>query len=250
MPSERDSSCHAGFFRRLAVPLIAGSVPVLLLTSAIRIEMNSLGLYLRGFRVYAVSQTTGLDAAQLQQAARELIRYFNSLAATPQMMVSKATGAPFELFHDYELIHLADVKVLFAVNSVLQALSLLVVVTLVLAGLSLGRRAMVLRALRLGAVVTLALLAATGFLFLTDFSGMFVLFHVVAFDNSFWLLDPLKDYLVMLFPFGFWQDMFLVAGAGTGIAAVALYVLAGLPERPSRSLRTNTPHVASTTRDV
>jgi len=223
---------------------MAMSVPVLLLTSAIRIEMNSLGLYLRGFRVYDVPEATGLDAAQLEQAARGLIRYFNSLAETPQMVVSKAAGAPFDLFHDYELIHLADVKVLFAANSVLQAVSLLLVVTLVLAGLSFGRRGETLRGLRLGAVVTLVLLAATAFLFLTDFSRMFVLFHMVAFDNSFWLLDPLKDYLVMLFPFGFWQDMFLMAGASTGLSAVALYVLSGMPGRASRSRRTNASHMA------
>ena len=209
---------------RFAAPLLACSVPFLLLSSAIRVEMNSIGLYARGFRVYGVSHVTGLSMDYLEQAASRLIHYFNSLVASPQMAVSRADGTPFELFHDYELIHLADVKVLFAANSVVQACSLLLVVAIVLAGLSLERRTDVLIGLQRGAIATLVLLAASAMAFVVDFSQMFVVFHLVAFDNPFWLLDPLTDYLVMLFPFGFWQDMFLIAGASTGLAAGGLYV--------------------------
>jgi integral membrane protein (TIGR01906 family) len=88
-----------------------------------------------------------------------------------------------------------------------------------------NRRHYVLRGLQHGAGATLVLLVVTAMAFVIDFGRMFVLFHLVAFDNPFWLLDPLTDYLVMLFPFGFWQDMFLIAGASTGIAAATLFVL-------------------------
>ena len=186
--------------------------------------MNSLGLYGRGFRIYGVSHVTGLSMDYLEQAASRLIHYFNSLVESPQMVVSHADGIPFELFHDYELIHLADVKVLFAANSVVQACSLLLVVAIVLAGLSHGRRVDILVGLQRGAIATLVLLAVSAMAFVVDFGQMFVVFHLVAFDNPFWLLDPLTDYLVMLFPFGFWQDMFLIAGASTGLAASGLYV--------------------------
>lgn len=241
MTTERRRGLQERALQRLTTPLLACSMPFLLLTSAIRVEMNSLRLYLRGFRVYDVAQATGLSDQQLEQAANGLIRYFNSLVASPQMIVSNGTGIQFDLFHDYELIHLADVKVLFAANSVLQGFSLLLVTALVLTGLALGRRRGVLQGLQLGSVLTLILLAAAAFAFLTDFSQMFVLFHLVAFDNSFWLLDPLTDYLVMLFPFNFWQDMFLIAGASTGLSAIALYLVAVLPGRThGRFARTRT----------
>jgi len=86
--------------------------------------------------------------------------------------------------------------------------------------------------------------------FVVDFSRMFTVFHLVAFDNPFWLLDPLTDYLVMLFPYGFWQDMFLIAGASTGLAAGVLYVLTTRFIRASRRLCTNKPRLTTTNRDV
>jgi len=213
-------------FLRPLTPLLSALLPFVLLTSAIRLEMSSLALYLRGFRVYSVAETTGLTSAQLAEAATRLVRYFNTLAETPQMIVSHVSGPAFDLYHDYELIHLADVKVLFAANSMIQAVSLLLVVTIVLAGCAFGRRADVYRALRQGAILTLLLLALTALAFVIDFQRMFVLFHLVAFDNSFWLLDPLTDYLIMLFPLGFWQDMFLLAGASTGLTAIGILTLA------------------------
>jgi len=227
---------------RFAAPLLACSVPFLLLSSAIRVEMNSLGLYGRGFRVYGVSDVTGLSMDYLEQAASRLIHYFNSLVDSPQVVVSHSDGIPFELFHDYELIHLADVKVLFAANSVVQACSLLLVVGIVLAGLSHGRRVDALIGLQRGAIATLVLLAASAMAFVVDFGQMFTVFHLVAFDNPFWLLDPLTDYLVMLFPFGFWQDMFLIAGASTGLAASSLYVFTTRSIAGSGQPRTNKPH--------
>jgi integral membrane protein (TIGR01906 family) len=199
--------------------------------------MNSLGLYAHGFETYDVGATTGLSDEQLVQAARNLILYFNSVSGSPQMVVVNANGTRFDLYHDYELIHLADVKVLFAVNSVTQAVSLLLVVTLVLAGLSFRRRDTVCSGLRYGAIATLALLVTSALAFITNFNQMFVVFHLVAFDNPFWQLNPYTDYLVMLFPLGFWQDMFLIAGSSTGLAAVATYATVALASRSSARAR-------------
>ena len=221
-------------------------VPVLLLTTTIRLEMNGLGLYVRGFQLYDVSATTGLSNDTLAQAAIRIIGYFNSLVDNPQMIVTNAAGTQFELFHDYELIHLADVRLLFAANSVAQAACLCLVVVLVLAGFSFGRIPNTLAGLRRGAAVTLVLLTVTGAVFLADFGRMFTVFHLVAFDNPFWLLDPYTDYLVMLFPFPFWQDMFLLAGAGTAFSAILLYVIAARVPRCCHQA----PGPSDTKRDV
>jgi integral membrane protein (TIGR01906 family) len=217
---------------RLPLFLVTSLLPIALLASAVRLEMCSLGLYLRGFRVYSVADITGLSSPQLTEAATRLVLYFNTLAQTPQMVVTHASGSTFDLYHDYELIHLADVKVLFAINSTVQAVSLLIVVTLILAGFAFGRNADVYTALRRGSTLTLLLLGFTALAFVMDFQQMFVLFHLAAFDNSFWLLNPLTDHLVMLFPLGFWQDMFLFAGAGTGLTAIGILALTGRRVQP------------------
>lgn len=211
---------------RLLLLLVPPLVPVLCLCTCLRLEMNSPSLYNHGFVRYDISASTGLPATQLDAITTRLIRYFNSMDATPQMRVTTQSGSTFDLFHDYEVVHLEDVKRLFAFNSSLQALSLLLLLALCAVGLSQSRRAEVAAGLRKGSLCTLGLLAVTGTLFMADFDWAFVGFHLVAFDNSFWQLNPSTDYLVRLFPWGFWQDVSLLAGIATGLMAGAICLLA------------------------
>ncbi|MFW6102826.1 MAG: DUF1461 domain-containing protein, partial [Chloroflexota bacterium] len=115
----RDRRC------RICELLIIVLLPLVFLSTAIRIEMNSPNLYTRGFEMYGVSETTGLDDEQLDRIVAVLIHYFNSRIETPQMQVASSDGREFALYHDYELIHLADVKGLFHLNSLAQSFSLL-----------------------------------------------------------------------------------------------------------------------------
>lgn len=192
-------------------------LPLLFISTSVRIEMNSPALYTRGFELYEVADTTDLDEEQLEHIVIRLIDYFNSLAATPQMQVTKTDGTVFPLYHDYELIHLDDVKGLFDVNSLLQSAIMLLVVVLAALAVFQHRLHALLLVLRNGAVLALGGLVVGAVLFAADFGGMFVEFHLLLFDNPFWQLDPRTDYLVMLFPYQFWQDMFMIAGGMTAV---------------------------------
>ena len=223
---EQAGRTPSGVARRFSIPLLVCLVPILFLSTAIRLEMNSPGLYERGFEEYGVSATTGLDKAQLASIAQRLTGYFNSTHNSPQMEVTTSDGVSFPLFHDYELVHLTDVKRLFALNSCAQSLSLLFVFVLLSAAFAsrcCNRRRDVLVGLRRGAAATLLALLVAAVLFAADFNWMFVGFHLVAFNNPFWLLDPYRDYLVMLFPLGFWQDTFMLAGIVTGVLSGTTY---------------------------
>jgi integral membrane protein (TIGR01906 family) len=71
----------------------------------------------------------------------------------------------------------------------------------------------ILRGLEIGSIITAAftmILIAWAFI---DFDGLFLLFHYVSFSNNLWILDPSKDYLIMMFPEGFFNDvaLFMVA---------------------------------------
>jgi integral membrane protein (TIGR01906 family) len=67
-------------------------------------------------------------------------------------------------------------------------------------------------------VVVLAL--GLGALF--NFEWLFLQFHLLSFANDFWLLDPTRDYLIMLFPGGFWYDAFLFCALTIAAEAVIL----------------------------
>ena len=49
-----------------------------------------------------------------------------------------------------------------------------------------------------------ALVVLVGIASAVDFDALWTRFHQVAFRNDLWLLDPTRDYLIMLFPEPFW----------------------------------------------
>jgi integral membrane protein (TIGR01906 family) len=78
-----------------------------------------------------------------------------------------------------------------------------------------------------GGGITLALTGALGLGAVFGFNELFWQFHVISFSNEFWRLDPTKDYLIMLFPQGFFYDAALFCAAITAALAIILGGVAG-----------------------
>jgi integral membrane protein (TIGR01906 family) len=62
---------------------------------------------------------------------------------------------------------------------------------------------------------------------LLDFGQLYTQFHFLAFTNELWLLDPTKDYLIMLIPEGFQYDAAMLFAKITIGVAVTLGGVAG-----------------------
>ncbi len=198
-------------------------LPILLLTASIGWEVNSQWLYKYGFEKYNVSQTTGLAEKELEEAATGLISYFNSGETYISLTVIKDSET-FELFNQREVVHLKDVKGLIWLDYWVLLGTL--IYTLSYAGVSLfWRRGRYWRQLAWGVVggggITLALMLALGLGALFNFDQLFYQFHLLSFSNEFWQLDPTRDYLIMLFPQGFWYDAAIFcAGITVGLAVI------------------------------
>jgi integral membrane protein (TIGR01906 family) len=192
-------------------------LPLLLLTASLCGAVNSIGLYEYGFEKYNVGQTTGLAQPELKKAATGLIRYFNSDEEYISLTVIK-DGEPFTLFNQREIAHLRDVKGLVWLDYWVLLGTL--IYALGYAGVSIWRKDQ--RQLAWGLVggsgLTLALMLALGLGTLLNFDQLFLQFHFISFANELWRLDPTKDYLIMLFPQGFWYDAttFCILGAVAG----------------------------------
>jgi integral membrane protein (TIGR01906 family) len=79
------------------------------------------------------------------------------------------------------------------------------------------------RGLAWGGGLTIALMLAVGLLWLLfGFDRLFWQFHVFSFANDFWQLDPTRDYLIRLFPQGFWFDVTVFIALCTAFLAVVL----------------------------
>lgn len=205
-------------------------LPVLLLTASIGVAVNSLWFYKYGFEKYSISQTTGLAEVELEKAAKGLIGYFNSNEEDINLSVVK-DGQPFELFNQREVIHLKDVKGLIWLNYTVLLGTL--IYALCYAGVSLlWRKRRYWRRLAWSVVggggITLALILALGLGTLLGFDQLFLQFHLISFTNPFWQLDPTTDYLIMLFPQGFWFDVTLFCLLTTVFGTVVLGGVAGV----------------------
>ena len=203
-------------------------LPILLLTVSIGWAANSHWLYKYGFEKYDVSQTTGLAEMELEKASTGLISYFNSGETNISLTVIK-DGEPFELFNQREVIHLRDVKGLIRLDYWVLLGTL--IYTLGYAGVILFWRRRDWRRLGWGVVsgggITLALMLALGLGTLLNFDQLFYQFHLFSFSNEFWQLDPTRDYLIMLFPQGFWYDATLFCALATVSLAIILGGVAG-----------------------
>jgi integral membrane protein (TIGR01906 family) len=190
-------------------------IPILLATTSLRIPANCPYMYEYLFNKYQVGNTTGLDTPALKATARGLVDYFNSSEEYIHLVVQK-NGQSFTLFNEREMLHLKDVKYLFWLD--LWVLSGTAIFILIYVVWSMVRdntyRQLLARSALTGAGLTFGLMIVLGIGMLFNFDALLWRFHLISFSNDLWLLDPNKDYLIMLIPNGFMYDAsFTVAGA-------------------------------------
>ena len=197
-------------------------IPVILLTASVTLAANSGWLYRYGFDKYDVDETTGLEHPELEKAADGLISYFKSGEELIDITVIK-DGETFQLFNEREIEHLKDVRALFRL--VYWLLLGTIIYSLVYVGTSLflwKERQRTAQGLVYGGGLTLALMVAMGVVTLVDFNWFFYRFHLISFANDLWMLNPATDYLIMLFPQGFWYDAALFCVLLTVMGALIL----------------------------
>ncbi len=204
--------------------LFAVGLFILLLTSNLRGLLNEMRLYQWGFERYGISQAIGIPEQDLLRAARKLVDYFNLKSDSPQVQVSR-NGEEIKLFNERELAHLRDVRNLVQRCYQVQWASLAYVLTYLVAGFIWLRRAFLsqmAKAFLFGGLLTILALAAVGIWAAVDFESFFLAFHLTSFRNQLWLLDPTRDYLIAMFPEGFFFHTALFLSGAVIVEAIIL----------------------------
>ena len=218
-----------GLVRAVVTLLFVVAVPVLLIAASVAWAVNDLGLYARGFDKYDIPTVTGIEREDLVQVGREIRSYFHS-TQEPLDVRTRIYGREQVLFNYREVIHMADVKDLIWVVYGTGALALLFMSGVGVVGFVRKGRSFapaLCRRILWGAEATVGLVALVGLISLVAFDQLFLLFHRVSFANDFWQLDPRRDFLVMMFPEGFWLDATLFVAFLTLGGAALLAVVSG-----------------------
>lgn len=201
-------------------------VPLFLLAVVIQVgSREAIRLYEYNFDKYnatwGITQSTGLEKTAVIKAARELMDYFHSNEDIVHITVVK-NGQTMNLFNEREQIHLKDVKNLMGLGSRLFWISLLYIALYVLyiVRFTKQKKIVLLRSALTGGILTLGLIFVFGIIAVVNPEQVFLEFHYISFNNPFWLLDPAKDYLIMMFP----EDYFFDVGL-YGIVAIIIEAL-------------------------
>ncbi len=209
---------------RIPETLFVLAIPFFILSASVAWAVNDETLYQQGFDVYNISQRTGISRVDLRAVGAEFRRYFNS-SEEPFSVRARVYGEERELFTPREVTHMRDVKALIRkVYLVMQVAGAFLVVGIIGGilwhrGSSPDKLAMLFH---WGGWLTLALIMGVGLVALTGFDALFLKFHQISFSNDFWQLDPRTDYLIILFPQGFWFDATMQVALTAVTAALGL----------------------------
>lgn len=209
--------------------LFVVAVPLFLVTASVTWAINDAGLYNRGFEKYQISRATGITDSDLRQAGADIRRYFNS-AEEPLRVIARVFGEEREIFNQREVIHMRDVKGLIRGVYLFAGTSLVYLLAVAIGGfVGYGRSftGQLAKLLLWGGLLTLGLLVLFGLFAIVGFDALFLAFHQISFSNDFWQLDPRTDYLIIMFPLGFWFDATLRVAAISVLGAVALSAVSG-----------------------
>ena len=208
--------------------LIVLIVPLLLVTTNVRLVADSPYLYSYGFQKYGIESVTGIEMGQLELAGEKIRDYFSNDQDYLVIGIERQGQKIKNLYNQREILHMKDVKNLIQLIYSIQIWSLLLFITLILIGflsIRLRKFSNVIDPISWGGGLTLGIAAVVGILSLFGFQRLFLFFHLVSFDNDLWILDPTRDYLIMMFPQGFFFDATVFIVVLTLGQALLLWVL-------------------------
>lgn len=209
------------------------SIPAFLISTNARWAINEPRLYNLGFSWFDVPESTGISQEQLERGGQQIRDYFNNDDEFLDLRVI-LNGTEVSLYKEREVLHMADVKELIQGVYKLQLASLAYLLIAGAAVLLLFRREGLARLSRLailGAAVTLGIGAVVGIASLVAWNQVFLLFHRISFDNLLWILNPRTDYLIRMFPTGFFLTATILIAGVTLAECGALVLLARLVRR-------------------
>ncbi|MBS20241.1 MAG: TIGR01906 family membrane protein [Chloroflexi bacterium] len=210
------------------------AIPIFLVTTNAFIIINSDFLYEYGFKKYSIDEYTGIEMDQLYLASDQIRDYFNNDEEYIVIEIEVYGETISNLYNDREILHMKDVKHLLEIVWYAQIVSLLILVFYSILSLYLYPKEKGLKLGRdfsIGAIFTLSLIFFIGIIAIFGFDKLFLYFHLISFTNDLWILDPRYDYLIMMFPQGFFFDSTIVIAILTILECVLISIIPTLSKK-------------------
>ena len=208
--------------------LFVAMVPVFLIAFNVRWVINFPPLYSYGFDRYDIARYTGIERDELISAGKQIRDYFNNDTELLEIRVVVGGVLVMNLYNEREVLHMRDVKGLVkGVYRVSEITGMFLVLVVVGGFVNWGRAfvPMLGSLMRWSGGVTLSLVVLVGLGALVGFDRLFLAFHLISFSNDLWQLDPRRDYLIAMFPQGFFFDATMLIAVAVVVEAAILAIV-------------------------
>ena len=199
---------------------------IALVAIGLAIAINFRPLYYLNISWLNIPESSGLNAVVIKENYNALIDYcspfFKGDLVFPSLRAS-ASG----------LSHFAEVKQIFTAIYIAGAVSLVFCVVLFI----LKRRNNEYNYLLVSGIIAIVIPVLLVILSLINFNALFMLFHMVVFNNDSWLFDPATDPIIDLLPETYFMECALIIAAVVIIGAVVVIIRYFVRKRSKKTER-------------
>src|SRR5699024_1623617 len=172
--------------------------PIFILLQIIEISTFDLKFYEKKYRQYNIEEVVDKDSEELMVITEDLLNYLRYKDSELRLK---------EEYSERDLIHLVDVELLFQRGFILKRLSL-IISSIAIIFLHMKDKKYLYNSFFYSSILSLGSILVLFILYFIDFDKLFTYFHLLLFNNDYWILDPEKDFLIQIFPEGFFMDIF------------------------------------------
>jgi integral membrane protein (TIGR01906 family) len=163
-----------------------------------------------------IPQVIGIELDELMAVTTELLDYMRGRRDDLVIYADFSDGSRREFFTDHtELIHMVDVLELYNMGFMIRNVSFWLLIFLFLAMLLLKYPALEVLARCCREVITgfLILTALLVIIIAIDFGRAFEVFHLMFFNNDYWVLNPAQSLLLNMVPQIFFVEISIFVGS-------------------------------------
>ncbi len=204
--------------------VLAAAIPLSLIFSNVWYITNSEWLYSYGWWRNGIVERSAISIKELNSASDQIKTYFNDSSVFLDVRVIRGPET-ISLYNQREILHMVDVKNLIRGVRDIGIISGIVSGALLITGFFVlrSRFPTILRQTLLGsAALTVLVLTTLGIAMVVNFRWVFTQFHFISFANDLWLLNPSRDFLIIMFPQRFFFEAALFIAGLTVLEFVAV----------------------------
>lgn len=200
---------------RLTLTIITSLLFILIIISGcLNFIVRSSLIYDYNISTYSIESRTSLPLEKIKEINLSIRTYF----------FDEKELLDVDIYSDKEVLHMKDVKsVMSFIFDLSKILSIIFcILTFVLTSyLGVNIYKLIFHSL----ILFSSILILLGASFLLFFQELFIIFHKIAFNNDLWILNPNKDYLLMMYPEDFFRDVAVLILLSSFLLNVIVYIL-------------------------